>query len=111
LFFNITKTLQKKVSYSNWRSLLHAKYFSGDKMKANEWAGHMACMGDRRGPYRVLVRRPEGKRPLGITTRRCVDNIKIDLQVEWQYMDWIGTVKGRDRRRDRVNTIMILRVP
>jgi hypothetical protein len=67
-------------------------------------------MGKKSGQYRVLVRKPEGKRTLGITTRRCVDNIKIDLPVEWLDMDWIDMVQGRDRWRDRVNTIMILRV-
>jgi hypothetical protein len=80
-------------------------------MKAFEWAGHMACMGERRGPYRVLVWKPEGKRPRGITTCRCVDNIKINLQeMEWWNMDWIDIAQGRDRWQDRVNVIIILRV-
>jgi hypothetical protein len=75
--------------------LLHAKYFSVHKMKAIEWAGHKAYMGMRRGPYRVLVRKPEGKRPLGITTCRCVDDIKIYLQeVELWDMDWIDMAQG-----------------
>ena len=44
------------------------------------WAGHVALMGERRGVYRVLVGKPEGKRPLGRPRRRWEDNIKMDLQ-------------------------------
>jgi hypothetical protein len=54
------------------------------------WAEHVACMGVRRGVDRILVRKPEGKRPLGIPRRRWVSNIKIDLQeVGCGGMDWI----------------------
>ena len=56
-----------------------------------DWAGHVACMGEERGVYRVLVGKPEVKRPLGRTRRRWVDNIRLDLQeVGCGYMDWIG---------------------
>ena len=44
------------------------------------WAGHVACMGERRGVYRVLVGKPEGKRPLGRHSRRWEDDIKVDPQ-------------------------------
>jgi len=44
------------------------------------WAGHAARMGDRRGAYRALVGKPEGKRPLGRPRRRWEDNVKMDLQ-------------------------------
>ena len=44
------------------------------------WAGHVACMGQSRGVYRVLVGKPEGKKPLGRPWRRWEDNIKMDLQ-------------------------------
>jgi len=55
------------------------------------WAGHVARMGVERGVYRVLVRKLEGKRPIGRPRRRWVDNIKLDLQeVGCGYMDWIG---------------------
>ena len=55
------------------------------------WAGHVARMGEERGAYRVLVGKPEGKRPLGRPRRRWVDNIRMDLQkVGCGYMDWIG---------------------
>jgi len=55
-----------------------------------KWAGHVACMGERRGIYRVLVRKPKGKRPLGVLRRRWEDNIKMDLQeVGCGGMEWI----------------------
>ena len=54
------------------------------------WAGHVARMGERRGLYRVLVGKPEGKRPLGRPRHRWEDNIQIDLQeVRCGGMDWI----------------------
>ena len=55
-------------------------------------------MGEEMGVYRVLVVKPEGKRPLGRPRRGWVDNIRMDLQeVECWYMDWIGLAKDRDR--------------
>jgi hypothetical protein len=60
------------------------------KSRKMSWEGHVAYMGERRGPDRVLVGTPEGKRPLGRKRHRCEDNIKIDLQeVECRGMDWI----------------------
>jgi len=63
------------------------------------WAGHVARMGEKRGGvYRVLVRKPGEKRPLGRPRRRWVDNIRMDFQeVGWGYMDWIGLAHDRDR--------------
>ena len=61
------------------------------KSRRMRWAGHVAPMGKERGVYRVLVGKPEGKRPLGRPRRRWVDNITKDLQeVGCGYMDWIG---------------------
>ena len=75
------------------------------------WAGHVARMGEERGVYRVLFGKPEGKRPLGRPRRRCVDNIRMDLQeVGCGYMDWIGLAQDRDRWRTVVSAVMILRV-
>ena len=52
------------------------------------WAGHVARMGEVRGVYRVLLGKPEGRRPLGGPRRKCVDNIRMDLQeVGYGYMD------------------------
>jgi len=61
------------------------------------WAGNIAHMGGRRGVYRVLVRKPEVKRPLG-RPRRGWEHIKMDLQeVEWEGMDWIDFTQKWDR--------------
>ena len=77
-----------------------------------KWAGHVARMGERVGVYRVLVVKPEGKRPLGRPRRRWEDNIKMDLQeVGCGGMDWIELAQDRDRCKALVNAVMNLRVP
>jgi len=76
------------------------------------WAGHVARMGEERGVYRVLVEKPEGKRPLERHRRRWVDNIRMGLQeVECGYMGWIGLAQDRYRWRTLVSEVMNLRVP
>ena len=72
----------------------------------------MARIGVRRGVYRVLVGKPEGKRPLGRPRRRREDNIKMDLQkVGGSCGDWMELAQDRDRWRALVSTVMNLRVP
>jgi len=69
-------------------------------------------MGRRRGVYRVLVGKPEGKRPLGRPRHRWEDNIKMDLQeVGCEGMDWIKLAEDRDRWQAVLNAVMNLRVP
>ena len=72
----------------------------------------MARMGQGRGVYRILVGKPEGKRPMGKPRRRWVDNIKMDLQeVEGGCGDWMQLAQDRDRWLALVSTVMNLRVP
>jgi hypothetical protein len=69
-------------------------------------------MGERRGVYRVLVVKPEGKRPLGRPRHRWEDNVRIDLQeVGGGCEDWIGLAQDRDRWRALVSALRNLRVP
>jgi hypothetical protein len=75
------------------------------------WAGHVARMGEERGMYRVLVGKPEGKRPLGRHRCRWEDNIRMDFQeVGCGGMDWIGLAQDRDKWRAIVNVVMNHRV-
>ena len=82
------------------------------KSRRMRWAGHVARMGEGRGVYRVLVGKPEGKRPLGRPRRRWEDNIKVNLQeVGCGALDWIELAQDRDRWRAIANAVMNLRVP
>jgi transcription termination factor 2 len=105
----------------DWRKLrneeLHNLYSSPNiirmiKSRRMRWAGHVARMGETRNTYRILVGKPEGKRPLGRPKRRWVDNIKMDLrEIGWYGMDWIDLAEDRNQWRAHVNTVMNLRVP
>ena len=69
-------------------------------------------MGEERAVYRVLVGKPERKRPQGRPRRRWVNNIRMDCQeVECGYIDWIGLAHGSDRWRTLVSAVMNFRVP
>jgi hypothetical protein len=84
-------------------SLLHNLYSSPSiigmiKSRRMRWAGHVAGMGEKRNAYRILVGKPERKRPLGRPRRRWVDNIKMNLrEIGWDGMDWIDLAQDRDQ--------------
>jgi hypothetical protein len=90
----------------DWRKLhneeLHNLYTSPNiirviKSRKMRWAGHIARMGETRIAYRILMGKPEGKRPLGRPRRRCVDNFKMSIRkIEWGGMDWIDLAQDRD---------------
>ncbi|KAJ4444051.1 hypothetical protein ANN_05840 [Periplaneta americana] len=104
-----------------WRKLhnteLHALYSSPDiirniKSRRLRLAGHIARMGESRNAYRVLIGRPEGKRPLGRLRRRWEDNIKMDLRdLGHDGRDWINLAQDRDQWRAYMRAAMNLRVP
>jgi len=76
------------------------------------WAGHVARMGEERAVYRVLLGKPEGRRPLGRPRCRWINNIRLDLQeVGCGYMDWIGLAQDIDSWRRLVSAVMNLWVP
>jgi hypothetical protein len=69
-------------------------------------------MGAKKNAYRILVGKPEGKRPLGRPRGRWVDNIKMDVgEIGWGGMDWIDLAQDTDQWRALVSTVMNLRVP
>jgi hypothetical protein len=73
------------------------------KVRRMRWAEHVAC--------RLLVGKPEGRRPLGRPRRRCLDNIRMYLvEVGWGDVDWIGLTQDRGRWRALVNSVLNLRV-
>jgi hypothetical protein len=104
-----------------WRKLhneeLHNLYSSPSIIRIirsgrMRWAGHVARMGEKRTVYRLLVRKPEGKRLLGRPKRRWIDNIKMDLlEIGVSVVDWIGLAQDMYRWRALVNSVMNLRVP
>jgi len=82
------------------------------KSRRMRWVGHVARMGEERRVNRVLVGKPEGKRPMERPRHRWVYNIRMDLQeVGCGYMDWIGLTQDRDRWRTLVSAVMNHRVP
>jgi hypothetical protein len=81
-------------------------------VKVDEMGGACSTQGEKRNACRILVGKPEGKRPLGRPRRRWEDDIKLDLRViGWGGMDWIDLAQNRDQWKALVNTVMNLRVP
>jgi hypothetical protein len=111
----------KREEDGSWRKLhndeFHSLYSSPNivrviKSRRVRWTGHVARMGERRGVYRVLVRKPEGKRPLERRRRRWEDNIKMDLrEIGIDGVNWIQLAQDRVLWRACVNTVMNLRFP
>jgi hypothetical protein len=103
-----------------WRKLhneeLHNLYLSPDiirqvKSRRMRWAGHVARMGEERKVCKVLVGKPEGKRPPGRPRRKWEDGIRMDLrEIGLGGLDWIRLAQGRDRWRTVVSAVMNLRV-
>jgi hypothetical protein len=111
----------KREEDGSWRKLhndeLHSLYSSPNivrviKSRRMRWAGHVARMGEGRGVYRVLVGRPEGKRPPERPRRRWDDNSKMDLrETGIDGANWTPLAQDRVQWRACVNTVMNLRVP
>jgi hypothetical protein len=111
----------KREEDGSWRKLhndeLHSLYSSPTIIRVIKswrmgWAGHVARMGEGRGAYRVLVGRPERKRPQGRPRLRWEDNIKMDLrEIGMDGAIWIQLAQDRVQWRACVNTVMNLRVP
>ena len=122
LFIYFSEYLKRRDEVmGEWRRLLNEEvndlYSSPNivqviKSRRMRWAGHVARMDEERGVYRVLVAKPEGRRPLGRPRLRWVDNIRTDLQVVGcGYMDWVRLAQDRDRWRTLASAVMNLRVP
>jgi hypothetical protein len=117
--------LKRDEVIGGWRKMhneeLHNLYFSPNiirmiKSSRMRWRGYVARMGIRGmhtwGAYRILVGKPEGKRPQRRSRRRWVDNNKTDVrEIEWGGMDWIDPTRDREQWRVFVNTVMNRRVP
>jgi hypothetical protein len=111
----------KREEEGSWRKLhndeLHNLYSSPNivrviKSRRMRWAGHVACMGEGRGAYRVLVGRSKGKRPLGRPRHRWEDNIKMDLgEIGIDGANWIWLAQDRVQWWAFVNTVRNLWVP
>jgi hypothetical protein len=117
----VVVVVREREEDGSWRKLhndeFHNLYYSPNivrmiKSRWMRWAGHVARMVEGRGVYRVLVGRPEGKRPLGRPRLRWEDNIKLDLRERGiDGANWMWLAQDRVQWRTFVNTVMNLRVP
>jgi hypothetical protein len=104
-----------------WRKLhneeLHDLYSSRSIIRIitsmrMRWARHVARRAEKRIAYRLLVGKPQGKRPLGRPRRKWVYDIKMDLlEIGWGGVDWAGLAQDRSKWRALVNAVMKLRIP
>jgi hypothetical protein len=111
----------KREEDGSWRKLhndgLHSLYSSPNivrmiKSRRMRWAGHVACTGEGRGVFKILVGMPEGKRPLERPRRRWEDNNEMGLrEIEIDGANWIWLAQDRVQWRAFVNTVMNLRLP
>jgi hypothetical protein len=94
----VTNNLHKPLTVKGeWRKL--PSIIRIIKLRRMRWTGHVVRMGEKRNAYRLLVGKPEKKRPLGRPRCRWVDNIRMDLgEVGWGNVDWIGVAQDRNRR-------------
>jgi hypothetical protein len=82
------------------------------KLRRMRWVAHVARMGEKRNVFRLLVRKPRGRRLLGRPRHGWVDKIMMDLgEGGWDNVDWIGLVQDRDKWRTVVNAAINLRFP
>jgi hypothetical protein len=116
----------KRNKVTGWWRKLHNKEFNNlyslpsiirvIKSRRMSWAGHAARIEEeeekkkkkkKKKAYKLLMVKPEGKRPLGRPKRRLVDNIKMDLEeMEWGVLDWIGLAQGKENWRVLVISVM-----
>jgi hypothetical protein len=105
----------------DWRKLhneeLHNLYSSPSiirmvKSSRMRWVGYVAQMGEKRNAYKILVGKPEGKRPLGRPRRKWLYNIKVDLrETGWDGVDWLDMAQDRDQWWALVNMVLNLPFP
>jgi hypothetical protein len=79
--------------------------------KRMKWVGHVACTGEKRNTYKMLVKKPEGKKPFGRLRCRWEDNIKMDLkEIDWKDVNWIHLAQDREQWRTLVTMVVNLQV-
>jgi hypothetical protein len=109
VFLNLCRKLHKEEFHDLYSSPSIIKII---KSRGMRWTRHVVRMLEKRNAYRLLVGKPEGKRPLKRPRRRLVDNIRMDLvEVGWGNVDWIDLAQDKNRWRALVNSVLNLGVP